>query len=229
MKALNFLLSDLEQRYARISFCTHPATLDLRAFQWFHYHQPGRGRFSIDLAYTALLDLSSLPGIDGLAAISGDRRRDLHKAVSAGLMAEPTTDLGLLARLYRATFERQQITVDRRTEELMLGIAGNALARGFGELLLCRHPGGDVISLTLFLHDRRCGYYLIAANDPQHRSTGGATYLLLECIRRCMERGLSCVDFVGVNSPNRGDFKLGFNASPVPYFAVNWERPGSTP
>jgi hypothetical protein len=38
-------------------------------------------------------------------------------------------------------------------------------------------------------------------------------------------RGLAEVDFVGVNSPNRGDFKLSFNPDLRPYFDLDWAAP----
>src|SRR5262249_11590621 len=108
---------------------------------------------------------------------------------------------------------------------LLRSISQAALAHGFGELSTCVSSEGTVTSATLFLFDRRCGYYLVSANDPEYRNSGSGTYLMLENIRRCQEKGLEAVDFVGVNSPNRGDFKTSFNAAPVPYFLLTWERP----
>ena len=77
----------------------------------------------------------------------------------------------------------------------------------------------------MFLNDHRGAYYLIGANDPEYRHSGSGSYLMLESLRRSQERGLATVDFVGINSPNRGDFKTSFNAVPVPYFVATWERP----
>jgi len=75
------------------------------------------------------------------------------------------------------------------------------------------------------LFDQRRAYYLVGANEPHYRHTGSAAYLMLENIRRCQAKGLAAVDFVGINSPNRGDFKTSFNAVPVRYFDLTWERP----
>jgi hypothetical protein len=65
----------------------------------------------------------------------------------------------------------------------------------------------------------------VAANHPEFRKTGCGTYLMIENIRRWQRKGLAAVDFVGINSPNRGDFKTSFNAVPVPYFLATWEKP----
>jgi hypothetical protein len=39
----------------------------------------------------------------------------------------------------------------------------------------------------------------------------------------CMARELGCkyLDFVGVNSPRRGDYKLSFNGKLTPYYEVS--------
>src|SRR5262249_12920131 len=84
---------------------------------------------------------------------------------------------------------------------------------------------GEVAGANLFLFDRSCGYYMFGANDPEYRKTGAGTLLLAHSIRHCMERGLESVDVVGINSPNRGDFKTSFNAAPSAYHVVTREAP----
>jgi len=43
----------------------------------------------------------------------------------------------------------------------------------------------------------------------------------LDNIALSAQKGLQRFDFVGVNSPQRGDFKLSFNAELVPYQEVH--------
>jgi GNAT superfamily N-acetyltransferase len=228
LEVTEFLLAEMEQRYNRISFCLHYALEDLRSFQWFHYHEPQRGQFKIELRYTGLVDLSGVPDFDTyLTAIRNLRRREYRRAQSKGLTVEESNDLDTLDRLHRLTFERQGIDRNPKEERLLRAISEAALSKSFGWLLLCKDKQGIAASATLFLYDSHCGYYLLGANDPDYRNSGSGTLLILENIRRCREKGLKMVDFVGINSPNRGDFKTSFNAVPVPYFVVTWERPSS--
>jgi lipid II:glycine glycyltransferase (peptidoglycan interpeptide bridge formation enzyme) len=81
---------------------------------------------------------------------------------------------------------------------------------------------GGIASMCLFLYDKKRAYYLLAANDPTHRSTGAATRLMFDNIFEAKRRGLQELDFVGVNSPNRGDFKLSFNPELKLYFDVSY-------
>ena len=60
---------------------------------------------------------------------------------------------------------------------------------------------------------------MIGANDPEYRKYGTGTFIMFEQIRKCLESGLSQVDFIGINSPNRGDYKTSFGGIPVQYFS----------
>jgi GNAT superfamily N-acetyltransferase len=228
LEITDFLVTQLEQRFDRISLCLHHRFPDLRSFSWFHYHDPHRGRFQIDLRYSALLDLSLVTDFDRyLTSIRNLRLREYRRARSAQYRAEPSTDVETLDRLHNLTFDRQRLQRDEHDVRLLRAISRAALDNSFGELLICKDSHDTTASATLFLYDQRCAYYLIGANDPDHRPSGCGTYLMLENISRCRERGISTLDFVGANSPNRGDFKTSFNAVPVPYFMVTWEKPVS--
>jgi lipid II:glycine glycyltransferase (peptidoglycan interpeptide bridge formation enzyme) len=62
---------------------------------------------------------------------------------------------------------------------------------------------------------------LFGANDPAMREANASSKLLLDNIALSAQKGLQIFDFVGVNSPQRGDFKLSFNAELVPYQEVH--------
>jgi len=220
---VEFALAGLEQCYPRLSFSLHPRFEDVRGLSWFHYHAAEQGRFRLDLAYTGWIALTAFE--EFLGDIRSTRRYEYRRAAAAGFTAEPSTDVDLLVTLYRRTFARQGVDVQAGVERRLRAIALSALAEGYGEMLLCRTPAGEPASATLFLFDEHTAYYLIGANDPEHRASGAGTFVLLEHIRRSRMRGLDRVDVCGMNSPNRGDFKASFNAAPVPYVTATWERP----
>jgi GNAT superfamily N-acetyltransferase len=219
------LLGGLEATCERISFCVHHRFPDLRSFSWFHYHERDKGLFSMELRYTGLLDLARTAD---WAAYLGDlrdvRRQEYRKALSSGWIVEPSRDLDLLDHLHHQTFARQGLEQEEDVSQCVRAVASAALAHNFGEMLVCRNPNGAVAGATFFLHDPECGYYWVGANDPEFRKTGSGTLLLAESIRRCRERGAKSVDMVGINSPNRGDFKTSFNAVPTPYWLATWAR-----
>ena len=223
---VDFLLEKLEKRYDRVSFSLHHAFEDLRSFQWFNYHDPAKVRFQIDINYTAVLDLLQVNDFENLLMTARTvRRQEYRKCIKEGFMIEESEEIDILDQLHAKTFERQGI--ERTTGEKVMSteLAEAVLTKKFGKLLICKDRTGASASACLFLFDKKTGYYLIGANDPKYRKYGTGSYIMFEAIRRCMEQGLSSVDFVGVNSPMRGDFKTSFNAQIKPYYIVKLEKP----
>lgn len=226
LELVDFLLAELEHRYDRISFSLHHSFGDLRSFQWFHYHNPEYGQFKINLYYTALLDLSNNNDFESILMNARTvRRQEYRRAVGEGLLVEESDEVSVLDSLHELTFKRQGIARSDGEKNMANRLAIFAISNGFGRLLIAKDKFGNPASAALFLFDNQCGYYLIGANHPEYRNTGAGAYVMFEQIRTCLEKGISKVDFVGINSPNRGDFKTSFNATPVPYFVVTWEKP----
>ena len=89
------------------------------------------------------------------------------------------------------------------------------------KFLTCSNPIGDVVSSVVILSDPYSDYYLFGATDPMYRSFGVNTLLLLEAIKDSFLAGKKCFDMIGINSPNRGDFKTSFNSLPRQVFSVS--------
>jgi GNAT superfamily N-acetyltransferase len=230
LEVLDFLLTELTERYDRLVVCQHHRFEDLRGFSLFHAHEPDQGQFRIDLHYSGLLDLARLADFDHyLASIRTVRRQEYRRCQAKGFYVRPSHDLEMLDQLHARTFARQGIDREPNVVRVLRAVSEASLAKGFGALLTCTAPDGTVASATLFLFDRSCAYYWIGANHPAYRHTGSGPYLLIENMRHFQQKGLKAVDFVGINSPNRGDFKTSFNAMPVPYFVASWERPAPSP
>jgi len=226
LEVTDFLLAQLELRYPRMMFCLHYRFPDLRSFLWFHYHQPRRGQFKVELQYTGLVDLTQWADFDDyLASLRRVRRQEYRYAKDRGFRLEASTDIEVLDRLNDLTFQRQGIDRDPHEVRLLRSITRAALEQGFGELLVCKDENDFIASAILVLDDERCTYALAAGNHPDDRKGCGGVFTFLETIRRGREKGLAALDFLGVNSPKRGDFKTSLNAVPTPYFIVTWENP----
>jgi hypothetical protein len=226
LEVTDFLLSQLELRYPRIVFCTHYRFPDLRSFLWFHYHEPHRGQFKVQLQYTGLIDLTQWASFEEyLASLRRVRRQEYRYAQERGFRLESSAAIETLDRLNELTFQRQGIERDPHETRYLCPLARAALERGFGELVVCKDRNDFVASALLILDDDRCTYALAAGNHPDDRKGCSGIFTFLEAVRRGKEKGLATLDFLGVNSPQRGDFKTSLNAVPTPYFLVTWERP----
>lgn len=217
------LVAGLTERYAGLCLCHSWRMPDLRAFQWHNYHVPGGPRFRQDLRYSAVLTREAWESPQThLAAVRSVRRQEYNKAIR-GLQLVEQADEEILVELYRRTFERQQIAVPAQEIQLVRALLKASCAGGFGKMAVATLPDGTPVSAVLFLRDDRSAYYLFGANDPQYRHCFGGTMLLMHMIADAFGRGCQEVDLVGVNSPNRGDFKLSLNAELRPYFISTLE------
>lgn len=225
LAVVNRLVEGLTDVYAEIWLCIHPRMRDVRALQWFNYHQPENGQFQIDIRYTGLLELKEFTCRNGLvSSFARGRQGDYKKALAKGITVSSSLDASLLDDLHVKTFARQE--ADRGDlDRLLPHITQTALDHGFGELLVAYTPDGTAVSATMFIWDTSTSHYLFGASDPAYRSTGAATLVLAESLWRATERGIIFADFVGINSPQRGEYKTSFGAVPVPYFEAHWKRP----
>ncbi|MGZ8221950.1 MAG: GNAT family N-acetyltransferase [Methylobacter sp.] len=216
-----FAVHALTERYRSITMPLSWNFTDLRPFLWHNYHDSELGQFAVTPRYTAMLDLTGIDSETFPAQVRTCRRQEWRKG--AGYNVQEETDIDRFMALYELTFARQQIALPEPKLALVRRITCAALEQGYGRLTSCTTPKG-VASMTLFLFDKQRAYYLFAANDPDLRNTGAASRLMFDNIFYAQQRGLAEFDFVGVNSPNRGDFKLSFNPELKLYFEVRFTR-----
>jgi hypothetical protein len=226
LNIVDCLLAELSGCYPFLSFSLHYDFDDLRSFLWFNFHEPDKGKFTVDLRYTGLINLREIGTQEEfLYQVRELRRREFNRAIKSGVRVEHSKDIQLLHQLYELTFERQAAERPLDEARVLESVAQGALDHQFGEFLIARCSTGEVASAYLFLYDEKSAYYLYGGNHPEFRNTGASTYLMFYALDFFKRRGASHFDFVGINSPNRGDYKTSFSAIPKPYYVVNWARP----
>ncbi len=221
LKILSSFLEYLSQKYSVIAFCLIHRFSDLRAFQWVNYHNPEKGQFDITLNYTGIIPLNEEENFDSyLESIRPVRRQEWRKCLKNNFKIYESDQTGAFLRLYQLTFERQDITLSPETLQIVKRITEEAIRSKTGTLTYCEDANGVIHSATVILQYKDTFYYEFGASDPEYRSSGASVFLILHGIKKAFENNASYFDMVGINSPNRGDFKLSFNANPVPYFNV---------
>ncbi len=219
---LTWFIEKLIEKFEKISLAHSWQLQDIRPFQWYNYHTPEKGKFEVKLRYSGILKLTKFESFDFyLSCIRAVRRQEMRKAIKNKLSIQVSDNIEILDKLHREVWARQGIENIEKESYLLKAITQKSLDKGFGILKVCYL---DIIpvSAILFLFDRKRGYYMFAGNNSEYRETGGSTFLLLDLIEECFKRKLQEVDFVGVNSPNRGDYKLSFNPEIKPYFVTDF-------
>jgi len=225
LQAATLMIEMLSRRYNTLEFCLHREFNDIRPLQWFNYHSPESDQFGIKLKYTGIIQFESYKDFDSyFQSIRTVRRQEYRKAEKAGLEVMESDNISEFIRLYELTFRRQGVNLEKSKLERVIRISETAISSGFGRLTLCGDARSNVHAGILTLQDNNCTYYQFSATDPEFRSSGASTCLLLHNIRHSMESGKNTFDMVGINSPNRGDYKVSFNALPTPYFIASWRN-----
>lgn len=203
--------------FPNFSMALSPFFNDLRPFLWHNYENQKLPQFEIRQRYTGHLSLIAFELKNYLGHVRTVRRQEYKKNKA---VVVDSRDLHLFLKLYEKTFDRQGVALDRQTLSRVESICTKALDEGYG-YLSCAEIDGCAASMAFFLTDRVCAYYLFAANDPEFRVANASSKLLIDNIVTFANKGFKRFDFVGVNSPQRGDFKLSFNAELVPYQEVH--------
>jgi lipid II:glycine glycyltransferase (peptidoglycan interpeptide bridge formation enzyme) len=183
---------------------------------WHNYGLEGKPKFEVKYRYTGHVHLQNFELTEFLTTVRTARRQEYKKSQ---VQIQQSDDLQLFLSLYQQTFERQGLIIDATTLGLVQRICEQSMAHGYG-YLSSAVLDDRTASMAFFVYDSRCSYYLFGANDPAMREANASSKLLLDNIALSAQKGLQIFDFVGVNSPQRGDFKLSFNAELVPYQEV---------
>ena len=156
-KLLEFFIAELAARYRNLCLCNSWRLSDLRPFQWHNYHEPARGRFGIDLRYSAVLSAASYGTFEGFLTSVRDVRRQEYAKASRSLRIVSDVDEVTFTTLYEETFARQEIEVPADELAMMQSILRSAVANGYGQLA-CAFLDDVPVSASLFVYDDRTAY-----------------------------------------------------------------------
>jgi hypothetical protein len=193
----------------------NPVFRDTLAFKWLQINDSSAA--SITPAFSAKVNLTRYPTTAAWErSLSSDRRHDLIKSelIEVGELAESDH----LYKLLGLTFERQQIQLWTGTKALVQRYCTFAKAHG---RINRGTVAGKVIGATLFLCDDTTAYYVIGANDPAYRQYGANTALIVDQVRHFASTGITQVDLLSVNDPNRGAYKLSLASEAELFFKVS--------
>lgn len=209
-------LQFIDKEFRRVCLSLHPSIVDIRAIQWHNYHSDDR-KFRVDVRYTGILELAEIRGRGLRSLMSANRIQELKKAGKSSIRVVRSGDVGAFLALYRQTFRRQGMDVGERELTYINDIVVAHLRAGKARMYLALQDAVPA-SGCVFINDSSTAYYAFGAQNPAFRSVGGATAVVAAAIDEYAAEGYAYVDMVGINSPSRGSFKLGFGAQPKVYF-----------
>jgi hypothetical protein len=217
-QVLDFLANELVDRYNEINFRSidydHP--IDLRPFHWLNYHEKDKPTFiTSNVYYTSLLKTSSPLNQTELRK---GRSSSLNKSKKFNLESELSGDIGEFEKIYLETFERQDVTLSADDIRLAKNLFSNLLTSKDAFFIATKYEN-EIVSMSMFATDQKRAYYLFGASKTEFRSKEVGTANLAWAIEYLHNHTKhEYLDMVGVNSPQRGSYKLSFGGSLVPYY-----------
>jgi len=217
----------LTENFSKIQLTLAPQFEDLRPFSWHNYHSnEPNDHFYLNLHYTSYLDITSIGNhseeeesscFKGLETI---RQRNIRQARkdNAGYVIEKNGSL--FTKCYKALMEAQSIEVSNEKISRMADLIDGLIEKGKAKMLISKNGKGESLYATVFGWDSKRAYYLFGAPFPDASEHYKGTIAFWDFFHVLASQGINFVDMEGVNSPNRGRFKLGFGGDLRPYYKI---------
>ena len=129
-------------------------------------------------------------------------------------------DVDTFINLYSALLESQDVSVDNKNLDKMRNLINPLLDLGYAKMFFTTNSSNQVTYAVVFSYINNTGCYLYGAGNRDNMRRHDATYCIWMTLKSLSEMGVHTVDLEGVNSPTRGQFKLGFGGSLQSYFQV---------
>ncbi|QTL34223.1 GNAT family N-acetyltransferase [Pseudoalteromonas viridis] len=227
-KALQCIAEFLASEFSETVLTLPPSIQDIRPFLWVNYHEP-LPMFSESVRYTSFIDIAefrlerSLEACELYSQASVSRRQQIRYGLKKGIKVEPSQSIDLFLSLYESTFIRQGVALRETLIPEMRALLTSLNEQGDIRIFEAKNVQGQTGSIAIFLLLNDSAYYLFGANDYDLRHQHMGTMVLWEAFYRLAAEGINKVDLEGVNSPDRGWFKLSFGGTLNPYYSLHFE------
>lgn len=228
----NFLIIENILEYTHAKYKSFAMSLcatvsDVRPFLWYNYFSNRMNdKCKIDIKYTATLDISELfllkddfstKLFDNLA---DQRKSDIRKAIDARCKFQKTNNLDVFVKMYTSMFKHKMIELSENEIKKIRSIITALVFNNLASIFVVSDENNEPMYSCVFSHHQNKGIYLYGAGNKQLMRRYDATYCIWESMKAINKHGVSDVDFEGVNSPNRGSFKLGFGGRLESYYQI---------
>jgi hypothetical protein len=222
-----FIAEILPTMYENIELRLDPLFQDIRPFLWVNYgtNNPkylGMNRYTSYLSIKGLSDSINPCNHELFKNMSTSRRQEIRYAKKKGVLTREDFNLELFIDFYRMTMNRQNIDLEEQVVKEIRQIVEKLFLANLGRMFISYSDGrpGSVVFIGI---DHKRGYFLFGANDPTLRNEHTGSAVLWDAFKLLNEMGIEEIDLEGINSPQRGWFKLSFGGTISPYYHLSYK------
>jgi len=232
VRAQRFAISEaviefLDTHYTKIAMQLSPQFEDIRPFLWHNYHAENlNAKFRVDVRYTSYLNIAGIrSGTNGLESsvfkgFDTIRQRNIKEARKKSAYTKIELQLSLFMQYYEALLASQEITLSIQKRENMARLIAALIQNNKANMYISYNAQAQVQYITIFCWDHKRAYYLFGAPNPEAGARYKGSICFWDAFVDLAQRGVDEVDLEGVNSPQRGWFKLSFGGDLRSYFRV---------
>jgi hypothetical protein len=205
---LTHLLSFVQKHYSQIDLINEPSLSDMRLFIQKGWKTTPR--------YTYYLDISNLTNL--WENLDGSVRRAIKKAQQGDM------ETGVMPCSAKEIYHLVDMSLGKRGQKnpipfsLVEAIVTSEEIKDQRISIGARTPKGELVSVIVCVWDNKRAYYLIAATDSRHLSTGIHPLLVWEMSGYLSTIPISELDFIGGNIPSIARFKETFNPRLITHY-----------
>lgn len=219
-KINELIINEIFKNYENINLNLSPNFLDARPFLWFNYGKHDKKKFLVTPCYTSIIDIQSKKPIDVFNEIDDVKRRDINKVLKdKNYKVKNQINLPLIKRFYEDTMKKNK------------GNFNNYAFNRIFEFMETQINRDKIIQTTvyyfekpmysvLFLNDDNTSCYLYGSGDVEIKNRYAGSLALWKAIEQSLDKKLSFIDLEGINSPNRGEYKLNFGGNIKDYYNI---------
>lgn len=227
LSKLTSLLTNLQKNF---TLPLHHSIIDIRGVEWYFFEKSEGASMKSKVRYTGIICLKDFSDFENYKkSIRKVRLQELADSLKEERVSmNLTPDISMFLDMYVQMFTQRGINISKSESQRVSAIIENGISSGAGNLLILQENDGTPVSGVFILTDGVTDYYQFGASNPERLKMNGSSYVILNAIEMAFMNGRKYFDMVGMNSPNRGDYKASFNARVTPYFEIEFlqESPG---
>lgn len=206
--------------YSNLELNLHYNFDDIRPFQWLNFHDPKKPKFQITDRFTSIINMKNKTKNQIFENLDDVKQRDIKKCEkNKDISFNYETDLNILKNLYLQTMNKNNAHISAEYLEQQIQFLDKIYKSGKGFQTNVMLKDKIIYSNFFSLHNK-VACYLYGAGDYNVKDRLTGTYCLWKSIEKCLKKNVYLIDLEGVNSPNRGAFKITFGGDLRNYYNV---------